>query len=146
MARQISEVLFVWSQWILQIGIYWDEMEGVHIHWHMSPFGLHSAPNLFNVLAHLLIGVLMRQGMTSVFHYVGDFWTLDPPVSNICQQNLSIIQKVCASLGAPLALEKVGGSSTTLTFLGITLDTTNMQAIDLLRRSWPELDNLLHVG
>ena len=66
--------------------------------------------------------------MTSVLHYLDDFLTLGPPVSNICQQNLSIIQKVCASLGAPLALEKVGGSSTTLTFLGITLDTTNMQA------------------
>ena len=88
----------------------------------------------------------MKQDVTSVLHYRDDFLTLGPPVSNICQQNLSIIQKVCASLGAPLALEKVGGSSTTLMFLGITLDITNMQAIDLLRRSLSELDNLLHVG
>ena len=42
--------------------------------------------------------------------------------------NLSIIQKVCDSLGIPLALEKVEGPSTSLTFLGITLDTNNMDA------------------
>ena len=38
------------------------------------------------------------------------------------------MQKVCASLGTPLALEKVKGPSTSLTFLGIKLDNNNMEA------------------
>ena len=92
------------------------------------PFGLRFAPKLFNILADLLTGVLTRQGMTFVLHYLNDFLTLGPPASNICQQNLNIIQKVCTSLGIPLALQKVEGPSTTLTFLGITLDTINMEA------------------
>ena len=92
------------------------------------PFGLRSAPKLFNVLADLLTSVLTRQGVTFVLHYLDDFLTLGPPASNICQQNLNIIQKVCGSLGIPLALEKIEGPATILTFLGITLDTTNMEA------------------
>ena len=83
---------------------------------------------MFNILVDLLTGVLTRQGVTVILHYLDDFLTLGPPASNICQQNLSIIQKVCASLGIPVALEKVEGPSTSLTFLGITLDTNNMEA------------------
>ena len=92
------------------------------------PFGLRSAPKLFNIMADLLTGVLSRQGVSYLIHYLDDFLTLGPPGSNICQQNLNIIQKVCASLGIPLALEKVEGPSTTLTFLGITLNTISMEA------------------
>ena len=92
------------------------------------PFGLRSAPKLFNVLADLLTGVLTRQGTSFILHYLDGFLTLGPPASNTCEQNLSTIRKVCASLGIPLALEKVEGPSTALTFLGITLDTINMEA------------------
>ena len=79
-------------------------------------------------MADLLMGILYRQGVTFVIHYLDDFLTLGPAESNLYQQNLSIIQKVCASLGIPLALEKVEGPSTTLTFLGITLNTIRMEA------------------
>ena len=107
------------------LGMKWKEYTFIDT---CLPFGLRSAPKLFNVLADLLTGVLTRQGVTFVLHYLDDFLTLGPSASNICQQNLSIIQKVCASLGIPLALEKVEGPSTILTFLGITLDTINMEA------------------
>ena len=39
-----------------------------------------------------------------------------------------VIKDICSRLGIPLALEKVEGPSDSLTFLGITLDTQNMQA------------------
>ena len=107
------------------LGMKWKEYTFIDT---CLPFGLRSAPKLFNILADLLTRVLTRQGVTFVLHYLDDFLTLGPPASNICQQNLNIIQKVCTSLGIPLALEKVEGPSTTLTFLGITLDTINMEA------------------
>ena len=107
------------------LGMKWKEYTFIDT---CLPFGLRSAPKLFNILADLLTGVLTRQGVTFVLHYLDDFLTLGPPASNICQQNLNIIQKVCTSLGIPLALEKVEGPSTTLTFLGIALDTINMEA------------------
>ena len=91
------------------------------------PFDLRSATKLFNVLADLPAGVLTRLGVTFVLHYLDDFLTLGSPAFNICLHNSSITQKVCISFGIPLALKKVEGLSTSLTFLGITLDTTNME-------------------
>lgn len=92
------------------------------------PFGLRSAPRLFNVLADLLEWILQQKGVTFSLHYLDDFLTAGPPRSDICQKNLEAIQQVCHWLGIPLALEKVEGPSTSLGFLGITLDTVRMEA------------------
>ena len=50
------------------------------------PFRLHSAPKLFNALADLLTGVLTRQGVTVILHYLDNFLALGTPASNVCQQ------------------------------------------------------------
>ena len=92
------------------------------------PFGLRSAPKLFNVLADLLSWILTQKGISPVFHYLEDFLTLGPPGSSTCAHNLATIKEVCSTLGIPLALEKVEGPSHSLTFLGITLDTQEMMA------------------
>jgi len=101
------------------------------------PFGLRSAPKLFNILADLLSWILEQQGVSPIMHYLDDFLTLAPPDSLTCQRNLDIIRSVCLHLGVPLAVEKVECPSTSLTFLGIVLDTVRMEArlpIDKLRR------------
>ena len=92
------------------------------------PFGLRSAPKLFNVLADLLLWILEQQGVSPIMHYLDNFLTLAPPDSMTCQRNLDIIKSVCLHLGVPLAFEKVKGPSTSLTFLGIVLDTVRMEA------------------
>ena len=92
------------------------------------PFGLRSAPKLFNVLADLLSWILEQQQVTPVLHYLDDFLTMGPPQSPICSNNLTVIKNICSMLGIPLALEKVEGPSDSLTFLGIRLDTQGMQA------------------
>lgn len=61
-------------------------------------------------------------------HYLDDFLTLATPDSLTCQQNLDIIKSVCLHLGVPLAVEKIEGPCTSLTFLGIVLDTVKMEA------------------
>ena len=61
-------------------------------------------------------------------HYLDDFLTLAPPGSLTCQRNLDIIKSVCCYLEVPFAIEKVEGPSTSLTFLGIVLDTKRMEA------------------
>ena len=91
------------------------------------PFVLRSAPRLFNVLADLLEWILKQCGVSFCTHYLDDFLTIGPPDSFTCQQNLQTIQQVCKQLGIPLALEKVEGPSTSLDFLGITLDTGKME-------------------
>ena len=92
------------------------------------PFGLRSAPKLFNVLADLLSWILAQCQISPVLHYLDDFLTLGPPESTVCAHNLDTIKDVCSFLGIPLALEKVEGPSACLSFLGITLDTQRMEA------------------
>lgn len=57
------------------------------------PFGLRSAPKLFNALADALEGCISRQGVTFVHHYLDDFVVAGPPDSDCCQQYLHLLQK-----------------------------------------------------
>ena len=92
------------------------------------PFGLRSAPRLFNILADLLEWALGAQGAAFLLHYLDDFLTIGPPGSADCGRTLHLIIEVCRYLGIPLALEKEEGPTTMLDFLGITLDTVKMEA------------------
>ena len=92
------------------------------------PFGLRSAPKLFNVLADLLSWILEKKGISPLIHYLDDFLTIGQADSAACQNHLTTIKEVCHNLGIPLALEKLEGPSQCLTFLGITLDTQLMEA------------------
>ena len=87
------------------------------------PFGLCSAPKLFNVAADLLQWIAEHNGVTPLLHYLDDFLTLGPPDSDACHHNLTTLKLLCHRLGVPLALEKVEGPATSLPFLGIILDS-----------------------
>ena len=92
------------------------------------PFGLRSAPRLFNTAANLLEWILVHQGITFVLHYLDDFLTVGSAGTPECHQNLQLLIQVCRMLGIPLATEKVEGPATELEFLGILLDSTRMEA------------------
>ena len=70
---------------------------------------------------------MKSRGVSFSLHYLDDFLTLGSPASPRCQQNLEIFKGVCRELGVPLALEKIDGPTTCLTFLGIMLDTQRME-------------------
>ena len=91
------------------------------------PFRLRLVPKLFNLLADLLAWILKHKGVKTL-HYLDDFLLVGPPATNQCDKNLEEVKATCQWLGIPLAIEKVAGPATTLTFLGITLDTTKMEA------------------
>lgn len=92
------------------------------------PFGLHSAPKLFNVLADLLEWILLNQGVTFLLHYLNDFLTIGQPGTTVCQSNLLLLHKICRVLEKPLAIKKVDSPTTVLEFLGIVLDIECMEA------------------
>ena len=92
------------------------------------PFGLRSAPKLFNVLADFLSWILEKKGVVPILHYLDDLLVMGPPLSLTCSNHLATITEVCSQLGIPLALEKMEGPSQSLTFLSITLDTRCMEA------------------
>ena len=94
---------------------------------HCIPFGLRSAPKLFNILADLLAWIMEHAGVSYLIHYLDDYLTMGPPQSTVCQQNLNIFISLCSELDVPLAAEKLEGPSTSLSFLGIILDTERME-------------------
>ena len=106
------------------------------IHWHGKyfvdkclPFGLRSAPYLFNTVADALEWILRHYfNLSDLFHYLDDFFFAAPASSPACLNALLDMLLLCRAVGAPVKPEKVLGPSTTLTILGIELDTDLRQA------------------
>ena len=91
------------------------------------PFGLRSAPEIFNILADLLSCILEQREIMPVIHYLDDFLTMGSADSATCHDNFTAIQQTCQELGIPLAPEKLKGPSHILTFLGIELNTIHIE-------------------
>jgi len=94
---------------------------------HCIPFGLSSAPKLFNILADLLAWIMEDARVSYLIHYLDDYLTMGPPGSTVCQQNLNTFTSICAYLGVPLEANKLEGLSMSLCFLGIILDIEHME-------------------
>ena len=90
------------------------------------PFGLRSAPKIFNALADALEWTVRQAGVGTVFHYLDDFLIVAPPMSHQCGEDLDRLLGVFSHLCVPVATEKLEGPATSLTFLGIELDTERM--------------------
>ena len=103
----------------------------------MLPFGLRSAPKIFNALTDGLQWYLSHLGVRYVFHYLDDFLVVGPPASPECDA-LALLVRVCAHLGIPIAEHKCEDPATCLTFLGIEVDTVSGQ----LRLPAGKLDRL----
>jgi hypothetical protein len=73
-------------------------------------------------------------------HYLDDFLFLGPANNNQCQYSLLKFKSICQEIGVPIALEKTTSPNTTITFLGIELDSMNM----VMRLPQDKLDLLRH--
>ena len=112
---------------------YWNLLG---IHWRQNfyinmclPFGLRSAPYLFNRFSDALHWILQHNyGVEHLLHYLDDFFTAGSANSDTCDRNLHVILTLCKTLNAPIKPSKVERPTTSLTFLGIHLDTISMEA------------------
>ena len=103
------------------LGMKWRNLYYVDL---ALPFGLRSAPFIFNSVAELVEWILLNSHNASdLLHYLDDFITAGPPDFNQCAQNLATSQAVCNSLGLPLHPDKCIGPSSCLVVLGIELDS-----------------------
>ena len=91
------------------------------------PFGHRSAPKIFSALINALLWILQSQGTSPSLHYLDDFLLLGSPNSSNCSQALQTTLDICKVLGVPIAEEKTEGPATSLTFLGIEIDTDLLQ-------------------
>lgn len=91
------------------------------------PFGMRSSPKLFDDFATALEYIMCKNGATYVNHYLDDYITVGPPASDMCQRNLDIMLDTCKYVNFSVNPAKVVGPSTTLEFLGIVIDTINLE-------------------
>ena len=108
----------------LLLGMRWNKRIFVD---NMLPFGLRSAPKIFTAIADAFEWVIEQRGVAWVYHYLDDFITLGEPGQDTCRHNLEMILSTCVELGVTVALNKCVGPSVCLTFLGIEIDSQNME-------------------
>ncbi|XP_065195263.1 uncharacterized protein LOC135826586 [Sycon ciliatum] len=93
------------------------------------PFGLRSAPYLFNCIADALCQISCELfQVPHLLHLLDDFWLCGPANSTLCAQRLNVVLSVFRYLGVPIADEKTVGPTSCLTFLGIELDSVQKVA------------------
>ena len=107
------------------------------------PFGVRSAPKIFNAVADALLWILKAHGVSNIMHYLDDFITLGTPGSSQCESNRLIMSGLCELLGMPLAVDKCEGPTTLLGFLGFLLDTNNM-TVSLPQEKLDRIASLIH--
>jgi hypothetical protein len=108
------------------LGMHWRDRYFINT---CLPFGLRSAPKIFNATADALEWLIANEGETFVefvFNYLDDFLFGGSPNSDSCGRNLELALRICCLLSFPVMAEKVSGPSTILEF-GFVIDTNAME-------------------
>ncbi len=108
----------------LLLGTFWERQYYVDT---VLPFGLRSAPKIFNAVADALQWIVKQNGVTYLEHYLDDFITIGGEDTEECADNLSMLLQMCATLGIPVAPEKTVTPTPFITFLGIEIDSIAQQ-------------------
>lgn len=108
------------------------------------PMGCSISCSIFETFSTALQWIACTKfGVPTMLHILDDFLFLGPPDSSICKLALHQFMSMCDVLGVPINGEKTEGPSTTLIFLGIELDTVNMEA-RLPEEKIVKIQNALH--
>ena len=87
------------------------------------PFGLRSAPFIFNSVADIAEWILLhKHRLSDSLHYLDNSIIAGPPQSSQCAYNLNMAVSVCHRLGLPLHANKCVGPATSMTILGTELE------------------------
>ena len=84
------------------LGMFWRKCYYIDL---TLPFGLRSAPAIFNTVADSFHWCLVLD----LLHYLDDYFTLGPPNSNICESHLKAIDRSASDIGIPLSPDKCVG-------------------------------------
>ena len=92
------------------------------------PMGCSSSCSIFEQFSTALEWVAKHKlGATEIVHVIDDFLFLAPSHTK-CALDMNAFIALCRKLGVPLAPDTTMGPSTCIPFLGITLDTVQMEA------------------
>ena len=84
------------------------------------PFGLRSAPNIFNNFANLICWIIHNIALVkNILHYSDNYLLVSPPNADTAHHKLSTVKYTFQHLNIPIATEKITGPSTLMIYLGI---------------------------
>ena len=63
-----------------------------------------------------------------LLHYLDDYFTVGPPHSLVCANNITTMIATCEELGFAINAKKVTNPATTTNFLGVDIDSVTMEA------------------
>lgn len=102
-------------------------LDGLYYYDMCLPMGCSISCRYFELFSSFLEWTVRYEtGCTSVTHYLDDFLFVGPAGSGLCGHLLDTFRFLMAKFGVPLSVEKTEGPVTTLSFLGIELDTVGM--------------------
>ena len=77
------------------LGMKW---KGQYFFDRVLPFGLRSAPFIFNCLAEAIEWAIRQEGVTHTHHYLDDFFVAVAPGSDECADHLYTLTSLCNHL------------------------------------------------
>ena len=111
------------SQWPL-LGTFW---QGNYYIETRLPFGLRSSPGIFNRFADCVCWIITEKyKIKNITHYSDDFFLVGPPNYHQAKEEVNTAVEAFKYLGIPLAPEKQMGPNTSMTYLGININSENM--------------------
>ena len=117
------------NDWEL-LGMFWN---GQYYFDKVLPFGLRSAPYIFNQLSDAIEWILLNKcSISFVCHILDDFFIVEPPcytppLDSLCQANLSSMIFTFKNLNIPISAAKTEGPSQIIQFMSIILDSGKME-------------------
>lgn len=114
------------------LGMFWN---GQYYFDKVLPFGLRSAPYIFNQLSDAIEWILLNKcAISFVCHILDDFLIVEPPLpptpplDSLCRASLSSMILTFKTLNIPISASKTEGPSQIIQFMGIILDSGKMEA------------------
>ena len=90
------------------------------------PFGLRTAPLIFNLFSEAIHWVMQLKGY-NLCHYIDDFLLILPPESPMIHTAANDFSEVCDTMGFMIE-QKKNKEGTLVDFLGLEIDTMAMEA------------------
>ena len=113
------------NDWEL-LGMHW---KGLYFFDQVLPFGLRSAPYIFNQLSDALEWIAKTNyDLKHILHILDDFFVIEPPPRENCMTSLCKLLTLMTNLNVPIAHKKTFPASTELEFLGVLLNSQKMIA------------------
>jgi hypothetical protein len=93
------------------------------------PMGASSSCAIFEKFSTALQWIAInKKGISHITHILDDFLILGPPGSSKCQEDLDTFLLLCKDIGVPIKQEKTENACQVITFMGLELDSLNMEA------------------